>query len=152
MEDCGCKDKCLSQLPQTTREHIYENYRKLTTCNEKYLYLSGLIYKEDRKEKNSRHKNLFLFHIRVDGLNRCVCQKAFENVHGVSSRDIGKVLQKLKKNVICLDPEDELFLRRPMFKAQHVVSTRSRNQVIEHVESVLSKSEVSIYTGLINEK
>ena len=141
MEDCGCENKCFSQLPLMIREHIYGSYQKLITHNEKYLYLSGLVYKENLRKEKSGPKT-FLFHVRVSGCNIKVCRKAFETVHGVSSSDVGKLLKKLKNNVISLGPDDELFLQRVKVKS-HMISTSAKINVIKHIEATLLRSDVS---------
>lgn len=141
MEDCGCEEKCFSRIPKTLCERIYESYQKLLTYREKYLYLSGLIYKEEKKVGKLKRKAEFVFHVRVNCYHVHVCQKGFQTLHGITCRDVRRLLKKLNNNVICPDTDDECARLDVLMKAQ-AEKTSAKMQVEEHVESVLRKAEV----------
>lgn len=142
MEDCNCKEQCLSKISITIRKLIHEDFQNLSTNCEKYLYFSGLIYKAEKKKiRRRKSKTNFLFHVRVDGYHIRICQKAFEIIHGIKRLDICKLLKKLSGNGIRLDPDEEFAkLKKLKPKAR---STNSKKFVEEHVKSIFTKSEVN---------
>jgi hypothetical protein len=143
MESCGCEKNCSTRFTETTLKHIRESLKKVVTDKEKYLYFSGLIYKENKdKLDKCQRKTEFQFHVRVNNYHEPVCQKAFENVHGLKHRDIRKLLKKLKNNVICPDPEDESI--EQVKEKSNARNTSAKKEAEKHIKLMLMKADVSI--------
>ncbi|KAG8322143.1 hypothetical protein J6590_029840 [Homalodisca vitripennis] len=55
--DCKCRRKCYSKLPEDARKQIYDNFRSLNSKNEQDNYLQSLMAASEVKQQRRRNPN-----------------------------------------------------------------------------------------------
>lgn len=101
---CECKRyKCFQVINEDQRKEIIRQFNEFGNHQEQNLYLGGLITVHSVAQRRSRkttnggepHQASYSYRIRCSSVDVPVCQKAFQSLHGITSRRIQTLQSQL---------------------------------------------------------
>ena len=99
-----CNSKCMELIFEDVMKSTTQFVNKFVSKNSLDTYLQSLIEKKDLKRKRPRSEEpkkkefTFIYHIKVNGVRKKVCKKAFCSMHGISMKQVRCLCVFLTRN------------------------------------------------------
>jgi hypothetical protein len=140
--DCKCRNQCYVNVPESSRQVIFQNFHKLKSHNEQNSYLFPLIRRTEIKRKrnvaSNRRSCTFHYFVNLKRNEVQICKEAFANIHGISMNKIRVICGKIEQNIT--DPSDE---RGRHGNRPNKVSLQTTQLIKHHINSVIESDNVS---------
>ncbi|GLH05514.1 uncharacterized protein GBIM_11094 [Gryllus bimaculatus] len=140
-EDCKCRRKCYSLVPEDQRNKLFDGYYSLNSHDEQNAYLFGLIRKHDiarkRCKESDRRTCSYKYYVRIRGKEVQICRLAFAHIHGISPHKIRILCQKQDQNVMFPRDGRGKHSNRPRKIPEDTLS-----QIKDHIYSIISSDQV----------
>ena len=98
--DCKCALRCFETASSSEREKILKEFNALASFDLQNSYLHGLIHSAEPKRRytskgnDSKRKKTYFYYLRIEGVLKRVCLRAFCGVHGVTVKRIRNIRGK----------------------------------------------------------
>ncbi|CAH1964672.1 unnamed protein product [Acanthoscelides obtectus] len=115
--NCNCRKQCFQNVPEEARKTILKNFNAMTSINDQYSYLCGLItvllirrrrHRKDEDVANLR-SSAYSYRVRFRTDNSLqeinICTQAFMSVHGIKKKKLEILQNSLKMTGVA--PKDK---------------------------------------------
>ena len=132
-----CKDRCMETVPQECRDLIFQNCWELPSYDARLNYYNACVTEKRFKRKytakqTSLRPMKLVYHVKSGGNVYEVCKIGFQNIHGITNKEMTVFLRKRKQSATGTLPLDRRGRREPASKIKGIKLQR----VHEHIQKL----------------